>query len=65
MTLASIALHNVWIDVHDETPKNWDINYDSHLQRRPRQNVAQLLMLAGCHPKMDVLCRKLFIETIS
>ena len=68
MTLAFIVLLNRCIDNHDETPKNWNINYDSHLQRRPREKVAQMLMLADCHPNTDTfkqfaksrhaLCRK-------
>ena len=33
MTLACIGLHNICIDIHYEIPKNWDINYDSNLQR--------------------------------
>ena len=33
MTVACIGLHNVCIDIHYEIPKNWDINYDSNLQR--------------------------------
>ena len=53
MTLACIVLHNTCIDVHDEIPKNWDINYNSHLERRPREEVAQLLMLTDYYTKRD------------
>ena len=55
-------------DVRAETPKKWDINYYAQLQRRSRQEGAQLLMLTECHTKRDTskqaavfryaLCRK-------
>ena len=72
MTLACIVLHIICIDINNETPRNWDINYDSHLERRPREEVVQLLVLTDCHPSRetstqaakvrDALCCKFWAE---
>ena len=47
MTLAFNVLLNRCIENHDETPKNWNINYDSHLQRRPREKCLQTATQIG------------------
>ena len=72
MTLACVVLYNIWINVYYETPKNWDINYQSDLKHRSREKVAQLLMLTDYQPKRDTckqaakirdaFCRKFWAE---
>ena len=49
MTLATIVLHNLCIELEDTGSKSWDIRYDgSNNSIRPRELVRELLLMRSC-----------------